>query len=277
MCRTLSVNEKGYYKWLRNGDKPRKWQDLLVEIHRILDEDSDNDNYGADRMLIALEHKGIRTSLSSVRRALRNGNLMKPNHRSPDGLTKADKKAMRPQNLLKRDFTARKPNEKWLTDITQIPCKDGKLYIAPIFDCFGGEIISLAMDTNMRKELCISALEAAFELRKPKSGVIVHSDAGSQYTSEAYKLTLGKHHAVQSMSDVGKCYDNARMESFFATLKKEKLYRMNTTKMTVEEVKSVVFRYVMIYYNRKRISTVNPGGLPPSIYREKSAVTVTAA
>ncbi len=71
--------------------------------------------------------------------------------------------------------------------------------------------------------------------------------------------------------------DNARMESFFATLKKEKLYRMNTTKMTVEEVKSVVFRYVMIYYNRKRISTVNPGGLPPSIYREKSAVTVIAA
>ncbi len=201
----MNTRPKGYYKWLRNGDKPRKWQDLLVEIHRILDEDPDNDNYSADRMLIALEQKGIQTSLSSVRRALRNGNLMKPNHRSPDGLTKADKKAMRSQNILKRDFTARKPNEKWLTDITQIPCKDGKLYIAPIFDCFGGEIISLAMDTNMRKELCISALEAAFELRKPESGVIVHSDAGSQYTSDAYKLALGKHHAVQSMSDVGKC------------------------------------------------------------------------
>lgn len=245
MCRTLSVNEKGYYKWLRNGDKPKKWQDLLVEIHRILDEDPDNDNYGADRMLIALTQKGIQTSLSSVRRALRNGNLMKPSHRSPDGLTKADKKAMRPQNLLKQDFTSKKPNEKWLTDITQIPCKDGKLYIAPIFDCFGGEIISLAMDTNMKKELCIKALEAAFELRKPKSGVLVHSDAGSQYTSKAYREALGKHHAVQSMSDVGKCYDNARMESFFATLKKEKLYRMNTTKMTVEQVKSVVYKYTI--------------------------------
>lgn len=277
MCRTLSVNEKGYYKWLRNGEKPRKWQDLLVEIHRILNEEPDNDNYGAERMLMALTQKGIQTSLSSVRRALRNGNLMKPSHRSPDGLTKADKKAMRPRNLLKRDFTAKKPDEKWLTDITQIPCRDGKLYIAPIFDCFGGEIISLAMDTNMKKELCISALEAAFKLRKPKSGVIVHSDAGSQYTSEAYKKAIGKHYAVQSMSDVGKCYDNARMESFFATLKKEKLYRMNTKKMTVEQVKAVVFRYVMIYYNRKRISTVNPGGLPPSIYREKSAVTFIAA
>lgn len=277
MCRALSVNEKGYYKWLRNGEKPKKWQNLLIEIHRILDEDPENDNYGAGRMLTALAQKGISSSLSSVRRALRKGNLMKPSHRSPDGLTKADRKAMRPQNLLKRDFTAKRPNEKWLTDITQIPCKDGKLYIAPVFDCFGGEIVSLAMDTNMKKELCISALEAAFELRKPKSGVLVHSDAGSQYTSEAYKLALGRHHALQSMSDVGKCYDNARMESFFATLKKEKLYRINTKKMTAEQVKSVVFRYVMIYYNRKRISTVNPGGLPPSIYREKAAVNTIAA
>lgn len=277
MCRALSVNEKGYYKWLRNGEKPKKWQVLLIEIHKILDEEPENDNYGADRMLTALARKGIPSSLSSVRRALRKGNLMKPSHRSPDGLTKADKKAMRPQNLLKRDFTAKRPDEKWLTDITQIPCKDGKLYIAPVFDCFGGEIVSLAMDINMKKELCISALEAAFELRKPKPGVLVHSDAGSQYTSEAYKLALGRHHAVQSMSDVGKCYDNARMESFFATLKKEKLYRINTKKMTVEQVKSVVFRYVMAYYNRKRISTVNPGGLPPSIYREKAEVNTIVA
>ena len=98
-------------------------------------------------------------------------------------------------------------------------------------------------------------------MRKLKSGVIIHSDAGSQYTSEAFRLAIEKHHTVQSMSDVGKCCDNARMESFFATLKKEKLYRMNTTKMTVEQVKAEVFRYVMIYYDRKRIPAVNPDGL----------------
>ena len=240
MCSSLSVNERGYYKWLNNGERPKKWQSLLAEIHRILDENPDNDNYGADRMFIALTQRGIITSLSSVRRAMRKGNLLKPNRRSPDGLTKADKKAMRPQNLLKRNFTAKAPNEKWLTDISQVQCSDGKLYIAPVFDCFGGEIISLAMDTNMKKELCISAVEAAFKLRNPCSGVLVHSDAGSQYTSDAYKLMLGKHHAVQSMSDVGKCYDNARMESFFATLKKEKLYRINTAKMTVEQVKKIL-------------------------------------
>ena len=269
MCKILSVNEKGYYKKLKVGKRILKWQKLLCEIHKVLNEDVNNDNYGAKRILLALQQKGIKTSLSSVRRAMRKGNLVKPNRRSPDGLTKKDKKAMQPENLIKRDFTASKPNEKWLTDITQVNCKDGKLYIAPIFDCFSGEIVSLAMDRNMKKELCISALEAAFKVRKPKTGVIVHSDAGSQYTSYDYKSTIGKYKAIQSMSDVGKCYDNARMESFFATLKKEKLYKIKTEKMTVEEVKTVVFQYVMVYYNRKRITTVNPDGLPPSIYRER--------
>ena len=269
MCKILSVNEKGYYKKLKVGKRILKWQKLLCEIHKVLNEDVNNDNYGAKRILLALEQKGIKTSLSSVRRAMRKGNLVKPNRRSPDGLTKKDKKAMQPENLIKRNFTASKPNEKWLTDITQVNCKDGKLYIAPVFDCFSGEIVSLAMDRNMKKELCISALEAAFKARKPKTGVIVHSDAGSQYTSYDYKSTIGKYKAIQSMSDVGKCYDNARMESFFATLKKEKLYKIKTEKMTVEEVKTVVFQYVMVYYNRKRITTVNPDGLSPSIYRER--------
>ena len=95
----------------------------------------------------------------------------------------------------------------------------------------------------------------SFAVRNVKSSVIIHSDAGSQYTSEDYKMTLGQYRAIQSMSDVGKCYDNARMESFFATLKKEKLYRIKTKNMTTEQVKTEVFRYVMSYYNRNRITT----------------------
>lgn len=115
-------------------------------------------------------------------------------------------------------------------------------------DCFGGEIISLAMDDNMKKELCIKAAKEAYILRKPKSGFLFHSDAGSQYTSLKYKIE----HAIQSMSDVGKCYDNCRMESFFATLKKEKLYQLDTMKMTMEEVKTEVWRFVQ-YYNIFRL------------------------
>jgi putative transposase len=266
-CKVLKVSETGYYKWKRTGNKPKAWQLLLVKIHEILDEHPDNKNYGIDRIMIALEQKYEKYSRSTVIRAMRKGNLLHESHRSPDGLTKADKKALQPENLLNQDFRASKPNEKWLTDITQVSCLDGKLYIAPIFDCFGGEIISLSMERNMKKELCIQAVNEAYRIRKPGSGVIIHSDAGSQYTSGEYKKMLGDYHAVQSMSGVGKCYDNSRMESFFATLKKEKLYQINTQKMTVNDVKAVVWRYVMIYYNRYRISTVNKDGLPPTMFR----------
>lgn len=143
---------------------------------------------------------------------------------------------------------------------------DGKLYIAPVMDCCGGEIVAMAMDTNMKKQLCIRAIKEAYRNRRPNGGTICHSDAGSQYTSKSYRKTLGELHIVQSMSDVGKCYDNCRMESFFATLKKEKVYQMDTIKMTVEEVKKEVWRYVFAYYNTVRISIVN-GGLPPVKYR----------
>lgn len=252
MCKTLGVSETGYYKWKRAGNKPKAWQLLLVKIHDILDEHPDNRNYGIDRVMIALEQRGEKASRSTVTRTMRKGNLLHKSRRSPDGLTKSDKKAQRPDNIIQRNFTAKSPNEKGLTDITQTPCSDGKLYIAPVFDCFGGEIISLSMANNMKKELCIQAIEEAYKSKMPGNGVIIHSD-------------------------VGKCYDNARMESFFATLKKEKVYRINTEKMKMEEVKTIIWRYVMVYYNRQRISTVNEGGLPPTMYRNMAAARRSAA
>lgn len=274
-CSSLSVSEGGYYKWRRSRGRASAQLMLIKMIFEILEEHKDNDNYGVDRMVLALTQRGVKKSRSTVLRAMRAANLIHKSHRSPDGLTKADKKALRPANLIKRDFTANGPNKKWLTDITEIKCSDGKLYIAPVMDCFGGEIISLAMDDNMKKELCISAAKDALKMRKPQSGLIFHSDAGSQYTSDAYKKLLGKNRVIQSMSDVGKCYDNARMESFFATLKKEKLYRLDTMRMTMEEVKTAVWRFVQ-YYNRIRICSFNEGGFPPSVYREKTAMMLAA-
>ena len=199
------------------------------------------------------------------------GNLLHEDRKSPDGLTKADKKAMRPQNIIQQDFSAQAPLRKLPTDITQMLCKDGKLYVSPLFDCYNGEIISLAMDTNMKKELCIKTITEAYKNFDIPSGAIIHSDSGSQYTSGEYKKTLGQLHAVQSMSGVGKCWDNARMESWFATLKKEKIYQLDTTKLTVEEVKTIVWRYTFAYYNTKRVTAVNPDGLPPLVYRKTAA------
>jgi transposase InsO family protein len=202
------------------------------------------------------------------------GNLLHESNRSPDGLTKADRDAMKPENIIRQDFTAEAPLRKLLTDITQIPCKDAKLYVSPLLDCYNGEIISLVMDTNMKKELCIDTVKAL--RRYPIEGAILHSDRGSQYTSEAFRETLKRMKIQQSLSGVAHCYDNARMESFFATLKKELLYCIPTYRMTMEEVKSAVFRYVFTYYNQVRVYTGNPDGWPPAVYRrlqEKQEMT----
>ena len=121
------------------------------------------------------------------------------------------------------------------------------------------------MDDNMRAELCAQALENACRCAKTE-GLILHSDRGRQFTSQQFRKALRHHKIVQSMSSTGRCYDNAHMERFFATLKKEKLYHMDTTKLQREDVKAIVFRYIR-YYNLRRISSVN-NGLPPLVYRK---------
>jgi putative transposase len=277
MCSSLSVSESGYYKWKRNRSRPKAWQFLLAEIHTVLAEHPDNENYGVERMMIALAQRGIRRSYSTVKRAMKKGNLLHESRRSPDGLTKADKKAERPDNIIKQDFSALEPDTKWLTDITQVQCSDGILYIAPVLDCFRAEVISLAMDTNMKKELCIKAISDAYTRRNPGDGVIIHSDAGSQYTSRKYRKTLGRFHALQSMSDVAKCYDNARMESWFATLKKEKIYKLDTAHMTIEAVKKEVWRYTFAYYNTVRVNTMTEDGFPPAVYNGKVTTVKSVA
>ena len=123
------------------------------------------------------------------------------------------------------------------------------------------------MDDNMKKELCIKAFESSCRSQSAV-GMILHSNRGSQFTSAAFRAALARHDAIQSISGTGHCYDNARMESFFATLKKEKLYKIQTEQMPMAQVKSVIFRYIMVYYNRERIYTSNPCGLPPAMYRQ---------
>jgi transposase InsO family protein len=267
MCHTLKVSESGYYRHILHTCQPNHWQLLLAKIRGIIARYPDNDNYGVKRIRLALEQDGIIVSKSTVRRTMKKGGLLKKSPRHSCSLTKADADAQKVENLIHRDFTAEEPNRKWLTDITQIPCRDGKLYIAPVLDCYNGEIVGLAMDDNMKKELCIRAFESACKSQSAK-GMILHSDRGSQFTSSAFRDALARHDAIQSMSSTGRCYDNARMESFFATLKKEKLYKIQTEQMPMAQVKSIVFRYIMVYYNRIRIYTGNPGGLPPAMYRQ---------
>ena len=266
MCKALGVSEQGYYKYLKSLNKPGKDEILSAAIDEVMEVSVYNDNYGVDRMRLALEQKGLKFGKRRITRKMREKGLIHKPRRRPKGLTKATKEIEEKENLIKQNFTADRPIRKLLTDITQVQCEDGKLYISPILDCYNGEILSLEMRDNMRKELCIDTVKAAARKHSLK-GVILHSDRGSQYTSEEFKNTLLRHKIVQSLSGVDHCYDNARMESFFATLKKELIYRIPAYKMKMEDVKSLVFRFVFIYYNQQRVYTTNPGGYPPVVYR----------
>jgi len=275
MCKVLKVSESGYYKHVRSRSRTYRHVDLLAQIYELLREDEENSNYGVRRIYDYLRlNKGYKGSYSTVYRVCKENNLMIKSKRRPKGLTRADAAAQKAENLIQQDFTAEAPNCKWLTDITEIPCQDGKLYLAPIMDCYDGKIVGFKADHNMRSELCIEAFERACRSHRA-TGMILHSDRGSQYTSHAFREVLSKAGAIQSMCGTGRCYDNARMESFFATLKKEKLYRMDTTRLTRKEVKTVIFRYIH-YYNLRRVYSTNQG-LPPQRKREQYYNTLLAA
>ncbi len=277
MCKVLYISESGYYRWLKNRNKPTARKLLSVKIQEILDDHSDNDNYGIERMQTALNQRGIHVSRRTVYRAMSEMGILHKK-RTPRGTTKATTEIQDCENLIKRDFTAEKPLQKLLSDITEIQCSDGKLYVSAVLDCYNGEILSIAMDNNMKKELCIRTVEELKSLYGKKlRGAIFHSDRGSQYTSEAFKNALRKAGLRQSLSGTGHCFDNARMESFFATLKKEKIYRISAYKLTREQVKTTIFRYIFVYYNRIRITSFNPGGLAPIAYREWARSTAAHA
>jgi transposase InsO family protein len=249
--------------------KPYKYAELLAKIKAIFNEEPENkENYGARRVYLRLAQPeyGYAGSYSTVYRVMKANGLLQKKKRRPNSLTKEDIEAQKSENLIKQDFTAEEPNKKWLTDISEVPTAGGKLYISPVLDCFDGQIVGLAMDDNMKKELCINAFEQA--CRKQNAyGMTLHSDRGTQYTSHKFREALAARSAKQSMSGTGKCYDNARMESFFATLKKEKLYKIKTELLPMETVKSIIFRYIFAYYNRKRVYSSNEGGYPPEVKR----------
>ena len=171
------MSESGYYRYLRRKSRPNRDALLSAKMQGILDEHPLNKNYGGPRMQQALFHRGVKAGLRRVKRIMRENGWLHERRRRPKGLTKADPAAMASENLLKQDFHADKPFMKLLTDITQVQCKDGKLYISPIMDCFNGEILSLFMQDNMKKELCIDTVKAMAGRFPVRGTCPVRSDA----------------------------------------------------------------------------------------------------
>jgi len=222
MCRILCVSVSG----CKNLWKSSRDTVLSAMMQFILNESPYNDNYGAHCMQLALLQRGFRVGIRRIIRIMREHGWLHKAHHKPKWLTYATTEIQEQENLIKQDFSASRPLQKLLTDISQIQCQDGKFYISPILDCNNGEILSLIMRDNMKKELYIDTFHAVTKHYK-LDGCIPHSNRGSQYTSEA----LSNAEVLQSLSGVNHCYDNSRMESFFATLKKELLYRIPTYKM----------------------------------------------
>ena len=194
----------------------------------------------------------------------------RPNSK-PNGITKADREAQKSDDLLKRNFTAEKPLSKCVTDITEIKAKNGKLYVSAIFDCYDLTAIGLAMDDNMRAELCAATVESAAAAYPDFDGSILHSDRGSQYTSELYRCSLNEFNVRQSMNSAGgRCHDNARCESMWARMKNELFYSRGrrSTDYTTEQLKTMIWRYYMSYWNNRRICSAI-GGIPPAEKRRR--------
>ena len=265
----MGVGRPGYYRWLKTKGQKRKRDAVLSEIEEIR---KAHKRIGVKQIQKRL--KRTHASYGTVYRLCKENGLM--SGRRPKGITKRDPRAEAAEDLVQRHFEANRPMEKVLNDITEMNCKDGKLYLAATMDCFDGAIVGMSTGQNKRAELCRSSYLGAIHRYGKTEGMIVHSDHGSQYTSKLFRDCLKAEGARQSMGRTGSCYDNARMESFFATLKKELIYGLALSQLTRDEVKALIFRWIECDYNRVRPYSANEGDVPP-LQKRKAYYAAKAA
>ena len=185
MCRVLRVSQQGYYCFLRRPDKRERDQQLLEQIYACLREEPENANYGVRRIIWWLRlHCGYTHGDRRIYRICRDHNLMIRPKRKPNGITKADRQARTSDDLLKRDFRSDEPLKKYVTDITEIKAKDGKLYVSAIFDCFDSGVLGLAMEDNMKATLCEHTLDNAMLAYPDLRGAIIHFGVVLQFFSQ---------------------------------------------------------------------------------------------
>lgn len=247
----LNVSRHGYYKFLRSSPSKREEENnlLLVKIRRI--HPKSRETYGSPRIHAALQLEGESCSRKRVAQLMKKSGIQAKMKKRFKVTTKVNPKAQAAPNVLNRDFTAMKPNERWVADITHIATAEGWLYVAVVLDLYSRRIVGLSMKERMTTSLVVAALEQALTHRKPQPGLMHHSDKGCQYTSHEFQQLLKAQQITVSMSGTGNCYDNAAMESFFHTLKTEHVYFEHY--QTREQAKQSIFEYVEVFYNRQRL------------------------
>jgi transposase InsO family protein len=251
MCRVLKVSRSGYYAWKDRSPSMRTKDNvsLLVEIRSAYQQS--HKTYGSPRIHAYLRRKGVICGRNRVARLMRRHQIVAKRFlRRRREATSPGTLALKAPNLLDREFSAVLPNQKWVSDITYIDTSEGWLYLASILDLHSRRVVGWAMSDKMDAALVNQALQMALTNRQPSAGFLHHSDRGSQYTSEEYQQQLAALQCQVSMSRPGNCYDNAVMESFFATLKTECATSRFTSKA---EARTALFEYIEGWYNRQRL------------------------
>ena len=265
MCHAMRVSASGYYAWrTRPESRRRRYDRELTQAIRLLHAESD-DTYGSPRLHAELNASGFACGRAKVARLMHNAGLKGcPKRRYRVTTRRGGAPA---SNLLQQDFSAATVNERWASDITYLSTGQGWLYLAVVMDLYSRRIIGWSMSRRIDRRIVLKALSMALGQRRPGNDLVHHSDRGVQYLSDDFQALLKKNDITCSMSDKGCCYDNAVVESFFASLKRERTQRKKYR--TRAEARADVFDYIERFYNRKRRHGY-VGNISPAEYEKRT-------
>lgn len=268
MCRLLEVSTSGYYAWRRRPESRRARENrcLLVEIRAVFAES--DETYGSPRVYRDLSARGQSCSENRVARLMRVHGIRAKQARRFRVTTDSEHEHPVAENLLERQFDVDVPNARWAADVTYVWTREGWLYVAVVMDLFSRRIVGWSMQASLARQLVIDAMHMALGQRQPSGGLLHHSDRGCQYASGEYRQLLTDAGCTCSMSRRGNCWDNAPVESFFSTLKRERVHHRQYR--TREEARQDLFHYIECWYNRKRRHS-SLGYLSPAEYEEAMA------
>lgn len=262
-----------YYTRKKRPESARKQENQrIAEEIKVIHKQS-RETYGSPRVHVDLQEKGIICSENRIARLMKSHRIAAERKRRFVVTTHSRHELPVAENKLNQEFSATKPDEKWVTDITYVWTREGWLYLAVVLDLFSRKVVGWAMDKTMERGLVMNALQMALLARNPERGLLHHSDRGSQYASNDYQKLLSDNKIICSMSRKGNCYDNAVMESFFATLKQELVYHRQY--QTRQEAKQEIFEYIQVWYNRKRRHS-KLGYLSPEQFENKGQFQMAA-
>ena len=268
LCRVMNVSPRGLRAYRSRPASRRQRTDMVVLAHIKEQSRLSLGSYGRPRMTEELKEVGLDVGHRRVGRLMRENGIIVERTRKFKATTDSDHTFNIAPNLLERDFTADRPNQKWAGDISYIWTREGWLYLAVILDLHSRRVIGWAVSDRMKRDLAIRALKMAIALRSPPPGCVFHSDRGSQYCSHDYQKILREHGLQSSMSGKGNCYDNAVVETFFKTIKAELVWRR--TWETRRQAETSIFQYINGFYNpRRRHSALR--GKSPLAFERKAA------